>query len=93
MTGAKSAFSGTPEQEQLKLPLTVTGDTQATDTLATEDSFVARITRTPGNNSADVYVFNGGVPGAKTWRTADGLRFISRMIQSGVMYQTAGNPQ
>lgn len=83
--------SGTPGQGLLVLPLNVTGDSQATGTLvaevqafgalawAEEDGFGARIIQTLGNNSADAYVFNGGVPGANTWRTADGLSFISRM--------------
>lgn len=83
--------SGTPGQGLLMLPLEVTGDSQTTGTLAAdiqafgalawaeEDGFGAKITQTLGNNSADVYVFNGGVPGANTWHTAAGLSFISRM--------------
>ncbi|MCZ8781142.1 fimbrial [Escherichia albertii] len=86
----------TPGQGLLVLPLNVTGDSQTTGTLAAEiqafgalawaedDGFGARITQTLGNNSADAYVFNGGVPDASTWRTADGLRFISRMTDSEV---------
>ncbi|WP_407905269.1 fimbrial [Escherichia coli] len=82
---------GTPGQGLLVLPLSVTGDTQTAGTLAAEvqafgalawaedDGFGARITQTLGNNSADAYVFNGGVPDSSTWRTADGLNFISRM--------------
>ena len=37
-----------------------------------------------GDNSADAYVFNGGVPDSSTWRTADGLNFISRMTEGEV---------
>ncbi|EAR3056683.1 fimbrial [Escherichia coli] len=82
---------GTPGQGLLVLPLSVTGDTQTAGTLAAEvqafgalawaedDGFGARITQTQGNNSADAYVFNGGVPDSSTWRTADGVSFISRM--------------
>ncbi|EHK1727165.1 fimbrial [Escherichia coli] len=89
--------SGTPGQGVLILPLSVTGDTQtAAGTLiaevqafgalawAEEDGFGARITQTLGNNSADAYVFNGGVPDSSTWRTADGLSFISRMTEGEV---------
>lgn len=85
--------SGTPGQGLLVLPLSVSGDLQTTGTLAAEvqafgalawaeeDGFGARITQTLGNNSADSYVFNGGVPDSSTWRTADGLSFISRMTE------------
>ncbi|MDK7773283.1 hypothetical protein QP583_16875 [Escherichia coli] len=65
---------GTPGQELLVLPLSFTGDTQISrGTLAAEvqafgalawaedDGFGARITQALGNNSADSYVFNGGV--------------------------------
>ncbi|HBB8672460.1 TPA: fimbrial, partial [Escherichia coli] len=88
--------SGTPGQGLLVLPLSVTGDTQTAGTLAAEvqafgalawaeeDGFGARITQTLGNNSADAYVFNGGVPDSSTWRTADGLSFISRMTEGEV---------
>lgn len=89
--------SGTPGRGLLVLPLKVTGDSQTTGTLtvegqafgalawAEEDGFGARITQTLGNNSVDAYVFNGGVPGAtNTWRTADGLSFISRMTDGEV---------
>ncbi len=88
--------SGTPGQGLLVLPLSVTGDTQTAGTLAAEvqafgalawtedDGFGARITQTLGNNSADAYVFNGGVPDSSTWRTADGLSFISRMTKGDV---------
>mgnify|MGYP004638680923 CR=1 FL=1 len=87
---------GTPGQGLLVLPLSVTGDTQTAGTLAAEvqafgalawaedDGFGARITQTLGNNSADAYVFNGGVPDSSTWRTADGLSFISRMTEGEV---------
>ena len=89
-------LGGTPGQGLLVLPLTVNGDTQTTGTLAAEvqafgalawaedDGFGARITQTLGNNSADAYVFNGGVPDSSTWRTADGLSFISRMTEGEV---------
>lgn len=82
---------GTPGQGGLVLPLSVTGNTQTVGTLVAEiqafgalawaedDGFGARISQTLGNNSADAYVFNGGVPDSSTWRTADGLNFISRM--------------
>ena len=88
--------SGTPGQGLLVLPLSVTGDTQTTGTLAAEvqafgalawaedDGFGARITQTLGNNSADAYVFNGGVSDSSTWHTADGLSFISRMTEGEV---------
>ncbi len=88
--------SGTPGHGVLVLPVFVAGDTQATGTLtadvqafgalawANEDGFGARITQTLGNNSADVYVFNGGVPDSSTWRTVDGLNFISRMTDNEV---------
>ncbi|ENB3514560.1 fimbrial (plasmid) [Escherichia coli] len=87
---------GTPGQGVLVLPLNVIGDTQTAGTLAAEvqafgalawaedDGFGARITQTLGNNSADAYVFNGGVPDSSTWRTADGLSFISRMTEGEV---------
>lgn len=87
---------GTPGQGLLVLPLSVTGDTQTTGTLAAEvqafgalawaedDGFGARITQTLGNNSADAYVFNGGVSDSSTWHTADGLSFISRMTEGEV---------
>ncbi|MED9626293.1 fimbrial [Escherichia coli] len=87
---------GTPGQGLLVLPLNVIGDTQTAGTLAAEvqafgalawaedDGFGARITQTLGNNSADAYVFNGGVPDSSTWRTADGLSFISRMTEGEV---------
>ncbi|EHP62706.1 hypothetical protein HMPREF0986_05277, partial [Escherichia coli 4_1_47FAA] len=87
---------GTPGQGLLVLPLSVTGDTQTAGTLAAEvqafgalawaeeDGFGARITQTLGDNSADAYVFNGGVPDSSTWRTADGLSFISRMTEGEV---------
>ncbi|EKY6629927.1 fimbrial, partial [Escherichia coli] len=88
--------SSTPGQGLLVLPLSVTGDTQTTGTLAAEvqafgalawaedDGFGARITQTLGNNSADAYVFNGGVSDSSTWHTADGLSFISRMTEGEV---------
>ncbi|ENV3203023.1 fimbrial [Escherichia coli] len=88
--------SGTPGQGLLVLPLNVTGDSQTTGTLAAEvqafgalawaeeDGFGARITQTLGNNSADAYVFNGGVPDSNAWSTADGLSFISRMTEGEV---------
>ncbi|EPM2093244.1 fimbrial [Escherichia coli] len=88
--------SGTPGQGLLVLPLNVTGDSQTTGTLAAEvqafgalawaeeDGFGARITQTLGNNSADAYVFNGGVPDSSAWSTADGLGFISRMTEGEV---------
>ncbi|EPD0991272.1 fimbrial [Escherichia coli] len=88
--------SGTPGRGRLVLPLNVTGDTQTAGTLAAEvqafgalawaeeDGFGARITQTLGNNSTDAYVFNGGVPVSSTWRTADGLSFISRMTEGEV---------
>lgn len=87
---------GTPGQGLLVLPLSVTGDTQTTGSLAAEvqafgalawaedDGFGARITQTLGNNSADAYVFNGGVSDSSTWHTADGLSFISRMTEGEV---------
>nr|QKQ37692.1 fimbrial [Escherichia coli] len=87
---------GTPGQGLLVLPLSVTGDTKTTGTLAAEvqafgalawaedDGFGARITQTLGNNSADAYVFNGGVSDSSTWHTADGLSFISRMTEGEV---------
>lgn len=87
---------GTPGQGLLVLPLSVTGDIQTAGTLAAEvqafgalawaedDGFGARITQALGNNSADAYVFNGGVPDSSTWRTADGLSFISRMTEGEV---------
>lgn len=89
-------LSETPGLGLLVLPLSVTGDSQAAGILtaevqafgalawAEEDGFGARITQTLGNNSADAYVFNGGVPGINTWRTADGLNFISRMTEGEV---------
>ncbi len=89
-------LAGTPGQGQLVLPLSITGDTQTAGILAAEvqafgalawtedDGFGARITQTLGNNSADAYVFNGGVPDSSTWRTADGLSFISRMTGGDV---------
>ncbi len=88
--------SGTPGQGLLVLPLSVTGDIQTAGTLAAEvqafgalawaeeDGLGARITQTLGNNSADAYVFNGGVSDSSTWRTADGLNFISRMTEGEV---------
>ncbi|EOZ4554262.1 fimbrial [Escherichia coli] len=88
--------SGTPGQGLLVLPLSVTGDSQSTGTLAVEvqafgalawaedDGFGSRITQTLGNNSADAYVFNGGIPDSSTWRTVDGLSFISRMTEGEV---------
>ena len=69
---------GTPGQGLLVLPLSVTGDTQTAGTLAAEvqafgalawaeeDGFGARITQALGDNSADAYVFNGGVPDSST---------------------------
>ena len=87
---------GTPGQGLLVLPLSVTGDIQTAGTLAAEvqafgalawaedDGFGARITQTLGNNSADAYVFNGGVTGTNIWRTVDGLSFISRMTGGDV---------
>lgn len=87
---------GTPGQGLLVLPVEVEGDTQTAGTLAAEvqafgalawaeeDGFGARITQTLGNNSADAYVFNGGVPDTNTWRTVDGLNFISRMTEGEV---------
>lgn len=88
--------SGMQGQGLLVLPLSVTGDTQTTGTLAAEvqafgalawaedDGFGARITQTLGNNSTDAYVFNGGVLSRSTWRTVDGLSFISRMTEGEV---------
>ena len=52
--------------------------------LTDEDGFGARIIQMLGDNSADAYVFNGGVPDSSTWRTADGLNFISRMTEGEV---------
>ncbi|HAO0314541.1 TPA: fimbrial [Escherichia coli] len=89
-------LADTPGSGLLVLPLDVTGDSRITGSLATEiqafgalawseeDGFGARITQTQGNNSADAYVFNGGVSGANTWRTVDGLSFISRMTGGDV---------
>ncbi|MBJ9048888.1 F4 family fimbrial subunit [Citrobacter braakii] len=89
--------SGTPGRGLLVLPLKVTGDSQATGILSAEvqafgalawteeDGFGAKITQTLGNDSADAYVFNGAVPGAtNTWRTTDGLNFITRMTEGEV---------
>lgn len=89
--------NGSPGRGLIVLPLKVSGDSQTTGTLAAEiqafgalawaeeDGFGAKITQVLGNNSADAYVFNGGVPGAaNTWRTADGLSFISRMTNGEV---------
>lgn len=89
--------SGTPGRGLLVLPLKVTGDSQTKGSLsaevqafgalawAEEDGFGAKITQTLGNNSGDAYMFNGGVPGAaNTWRTTDGLNFISRMTEGEV---------
>lgn len=47
----------------------------------------ARITQTAGNNTTWPYVFNGGVMGMNSWKTQDGMDYITRMSNGTVTAQ------